>query len=173
MGRAGIFMELGGLAGRFERSLHLLDLVRRNAGVGFAVEAEHGLLHLRRKIDGTLRRGVVLVDQAAVEGDAGLQVRIVGRIVPHVAAAPAEADDAEPVGVAALRLSPGHGVVEIGEQLGVGLGVGDREQLWQVVDLGQVDAVGFGAALSDEWEVPVTRNAEIDPAMKGGTGVIG
>ena len=93
------------------------------------------------------RRCIVLVDQAAVEGDAGLQVRIVGRIVPHVAAAAAEADDAEPVGVAALRLGPGHGGVEIGEQLGVGLGVNDREQLWQVVDLGQVDAVGFGAEI--------------------------
>ena len=39
-------MEFGGLAGGLERRLHLLDLVRWNAGVGFAVEAEHRLLHL-------------------------------------------------------------------------------------------------------------------------------
>ena len=63
-------MELGGLAGRFERRPNLLDLVRRNAGVGFAVEAEHGLLHLWRKIDGTLRRGVAVRRELATPTDA-------------------------------------------------------------------------------------------------------
>src|SRR6202042_1650567 len=88
--RAGIFMKLRGLAGGLEGCLHLLDLIRCDARVGFAIETEHGLLHLRRKLDRALWRGVALVDQAAVERDAGFQVGIVRRVVPDVTAAAAE-----------------------------------------------------------------------------------
>src|SRR5690606_10991343 len=55
-----------------------------------------------------------LADEAAVPGDGGLQLRLVGGIEPDHAAAPAEAGDAEPARVAlAGRLGPGDGRVDV------------------------------------------------------------
>jgi hypothetical protein len=55
--------------------------------------------------------------------------------------AAAKADDAEPICVAALCLGPGDRAVEIGQQFRVRLGVDDRQQLRDVGDLGEVDAL--------------------------------
>src|SRR5262252_3396346 len=123
MRRARIDLEFGGLAGGLEGGFHLLDLIDWDALVLGAIEAEHRLLHVlggSKRVDrhGFVRR----IRKTAVEGDAGLEVAV-GRIAPHGAAAAAEAHDAEPVGVAALRLRPRDGGVEIGKQLLIGLGV--------------------------------------------------
>src|SRR5206468_12679842 len=59
-------------------------------------------------------------------------------IFPHRATAAAETHDAEPAGVAALLLRPGHGRVEIGKQLGVRLGVHQRHELGHLGDLGEI-----------------------------------
>ena len=63
------------------------------------------------------------------------------RVLPHGASAAAETDDAELAGVAALRLRPHDGGVEICEQLGVWLGVDDRHQLGNLGDLGEILAL--------------------------------
>ena len=64
---------------------------------------------------------VGVADQPAVPGDAGLEVRVVGRVEPDDPAAPAEAGDAElgDVGLAGL-LGPGDRRVEVGHDLRVG-----------------------------------------------------
>jgi hypothetical protein len=71
-------------------------------GVFRAVETEDRFFDFRRQLDRVLRRG-----------DAGFQIRIVRRVMPHAASATAKAHDAEPAAVAALRLCPGHRGVEI------------------------------------------------------------
>jgi hypothetical protein len=81
------------------------------------------------------------IDQRAIERDAGLEIGVVGRVDPHGASATAEADDAQLAGVAALALGPGGRRVEVGDQLGIRLGVDDRHQLGSVGDLGQVGAL--------------------------------
>ena len=58
--------------------------------------------------------------------------------MPNITAAAAEAHDAEPVGVAALRFGPGDGGIQISEQLGVALAVHLRHQLLDVGDLSHV-----------------------------------
>src|SRR5437660_10614067 len=63
--RAGIDVEFGGLATGFERRFHLMDLVDRNAGIGFAIEAEQRLLSCGGTLDRTLRRGCALVTEWA------------------------------------------------------------------------------------------------------------
>jgi hypothetical protein len=65
----------------------------------------------------------------------------VRRIDPHGAAAAAIAHDAELVGIAALLFGPGHRGVEVGQQLGIQLGVDDRHQLGDFGDLGQILAL--------------------------------
>ncbi|MHC2660521.1 hypothetical protein ACVINX_001306 [Bradyrhizobium diazoefficiens] len=62
-------------------------------------------------------------------------------IFPDGAPAAAEADDTELGGIAALRSRPRHRHVEIGQQLGVRLGIHDRQQVLDVGHLGQVDAL--------------------------------
>ena len=59
-------------------------------------------------------------------------------VVPDIAAAAAETHDAKPIAVATLRFRPGDGGVEIGEELGVRLGVDLRQQLLHVADFGEV-----------------------------------
>ena len=59
-------------------------------------------------------------------------------IFPHIAAAAAEADDAEPRGVAALLSSPRRRRIEVGHELRVRLGVHQGQQLLEVNDLGEV-----------------------------------
>src|SRR6266850_8315124 len=136
--RARIDLEFGGLAGGLEGRFHLLDLIDRNALIFRTIEAEHRLLDLLGGSDSVDRhRFARRVGETAVEGDAGLEVAV-GGIAPHGTAAAAEAHDAEPVGVAALRLCPRDRGVEIGKQLGVRLGVHDREQRRHFGDLGQV-----------------------------------
>src|SRR3954468_6693572 len=88
--RAGIALEFGSLFGGLEFLFHLLDLLDFDASVLGAIETEHRLLHLRREFDRALRHRIALVDQAAVERDAGLEVLVVARIVPDVAPAAAE-----------------------------------------------------------------------------------
>src|SRR5215472_16809143 len=111
--RAGIGVEFGGLAAGLERGLHLMDLIDGDAGIGLAVEPEHRLLNLRRKIDRALRRRIALVGERAIERDAGFQIWTMRGVMPNIAAAAAEAHDAEPVGVAALRFGPGDGGIQI------------------------------------------------------------
>ena len=100
---AGIGVEFGGLAVGLERGLHLMDLIDGDAGIGLAIELEHRLLNLRCQFDRALRRRVALVGERAIERDAGFQIWIMRGVMPNIAAAAAEAHDAEPVGVAALR----------------------------------------------------------------------
>jgi hypothetical protein len=76
-----------------------------------------------------------------IERDARLEVRIVGRIEPHCATATAEAHDAKAIAVTALRLRPCNRSVEIGEQLGVRLGVDDRQQIRDFGNLRELDAL--------------------------------
>src|SRR4029077_21029431 len=113
---AGIDMEFGGLATGFERRFHLMDLVDRNAAIRLAIEAKDRLLYFGSKLDRTLRRGIALIGERTVEGDAGFELRIVRRVMPDVTAATAETHHAEPVIVAALRFRPSHRGIEIGEK---------------------------------------------------------
>jgi len=85
-----------------------------------------------------LRRDIALVGERAIKGDAGFQIGIVRRKMPDVATAAAEAHDAEPVRIAALRFGPGHGGVQICEQFGVALTVDFRHQLLGFGDFGHV-----------------------------------
>jgi hypothetical protein len=62
------------------------------------------------------------------------------RIEPDGPAAPAKADDPEPVRVTALQPRPSNGCVEIGKQLAVGLAVDERHKLRRLRDLGKVAA---------------------------------
>jgi hypothetical protein len=60
------------------------------------------------------------------------------RIKPNGAAAPAKADDAEPVRIASLRLGPIDRRVKIGKKLMIGLAVDERHQLRRLVDFCEV-----------------------------------
>jgi hypothetical protein len=60
------------------------------------------------------------------------------RIKPHRAAAPAKADNAEPIRIASLGLGPIGRRVEIGKKLMIGLAVDERHQLRRLGDLGEV-----------------------------------
>ena len=64
--------------------------------------------------------GADIALQPAVPGHAGLQRRVVRGIQPDDAPAPAEAGDAQPAGVGALLRGPGHGGVEVADDLRVG-----------------------------------------------------
>src|SRR5262249_8092053 len=78
------------------------------------------------------------IDHGAVERNSRLEILVVGGVFPHRSSTAAEAHDAEAVGVAALRLCPRHRGVEVGEELGVRLGVDDRHELRDLGDLGEV-----------------------------------
>src|SRR5262249_43352933 len=118
--RARIELELGDLAGGLEPRLHVLDLLDWDAGVSLAVKAEHGKFHCGSDAERVFRHCWSFgVGKAAVEGDAGLEVAVVARILPHGPSAAAEAHDPGSGRVAALRLRPGKRRIEIGEQLAV------------------------------------------------------
>src|SRR5580693_7782159 len=72
--RAGIDDELKRLPGGLERLFHILDLIQFNTGVLGAVKAQHWRFDFRGEFDRVLRRGVGFVGEAAIEGDAGLEI---------------------------------------------------------------------------------------------------
>src|SRR3954469_1232552 len=112
----GIDLELGSLLVFGQRRLEGFHRCDGNAGVGLAIEAEDGRLHLGCELRRALRPDRVLrVDQRTVERGACLQRAAVGGIFPDRATAAAEPDDAQLRSVAALRFGPGNGAVETGQ----------------------------------------------------------
>src|SRR3954464_1944218 len=107
--RFRIDLEFGRLLVLLQGCLELLDLGDGNAGIGAPIEAEHRCLHLGRELHRAFRpQRIGWIDRRTVEGDAGLEAAAVSGIFPDGASAPAEADDAELTGVAALRSRPRH-----------------------------------------------------------------
>src|SRR5258707_330640 len=82
--RARIDLEFGGFLGCRERGLQGFDLRYGNAVIGIAIKAEHGCLHLGRKLRRALRpQRIWRIDRRAIERDAGLEVAAVGGIFPN------------------------------------------------------------------------------------------
>src|SRR5713101_9418589 len=106
--RARIDLEFGGLLGRRESGLQRLDRRDGNAAIRLAVQAQHRGLHVRGKLGRALRpKRVRRIDRRAIKRDPRLQGARVSGVFPDRASAAAESDDAEPAGVATLRLGPG------------------------------------------------------------------
>ena len=109
-------MNFATFPAKFQSLLHGLDLIGRDVRVLGAVKAEHRRLDLACKVKGILRHGGARrIHQASIKGNARLEVGIMRCIKPDGPPAPAKADDPEPVSIAALRLRPSGGGVEIGE----------------------------------------------------------
>jgi hypothetical protein len=104
------------------RRFHLINRVKRDAGVLPAIQAQHRPVQAGSEIHRMFRRQRGdRPDQSAVPGHARLQPgRVVRRIQPGDPAAPAETGDAQFAGVHPLRLGPGDGGVQIAHHLGVG-----------------------------------------------------
>ncbi|MET4718712.1 hypothetical protein ABIF63_002818 [Bradyrhizobium japonicum] len=94
-----------------------------------------------------------------------------GGVFPDIAATPAEADNAELRGVAALRARPRDRRIEIGQQLGVRLGIDDRQQILDVGDLGEIDTlaeviVGRDRECAELGEAPCIRAGRKSPSPR-------
>ncbi len=126
--RVGVHHELRRLGRRIalgtrlrQRRLHPLHRVQRNARVGRAVQAQHRPLQLRRQFHRVLRRQRrAVAHQAPVPGHTGLHLRVVRRVQPSLAPAPAEAGHAQLVGIAAVGRDPGHRGVQVAQHLRIG-----------------------------------------------------
>src|ERR1700722_4338701 len=113
MRRAWIDLEFSGLPGRCQRRLQRLDRRNGNAGIRLAIQAQHRRLHIRCELGRALRpERVRWIDRRAVKRAARLEASAVRGIFPDRPSAAAESDNAEPVGIAALRLGPGDRAVE-------------------------------------------------------------
>ena len=107
-----------------------------------AIEAEHRRLHVGRKLGRALRpQRVGRIDRRAIERDARLEVPL-WAAYSHTVRPPRQ-NPMMPSRAVSPPCDLAHATVrvEIGQQFGVRLGVDDRQQLGDVGDLGEVDAL--------------------------------
>src|SRR6185437_2010107 len=159
--RGRIRVDLAPLAGGRERLAHALDAFDRDARIRAAIEAQHGRLDPLHEIDGMLRleRGSRPFD-ASVPCDPRLQLRVVRRVEPYDAPAPAEAGDGEARRIAAVLRRPAGRVVEVRHHLLVGNPGDDRADLVDARELGHVALPRV--ELGREREIAELREAPCD-----------
>ncbi len=100
---------------------HCLDRIQRNTVIEFAVKTQHGHRECRRNIKGVCRLQVSAITlKAAIPGNSGTQIRIMGGIEPNNTATPAESRNAQAAQIAIIGGGPGSGGIQIGHDLGIG-----------------------------------------------------